>query len=72
MADSETNAMRRLVAAGAFITLSRTDAGQAATEIQLKKVEASGPPMARRTAQLVLGLVGGKADGMAFLQELTP
>jgi HEAT repeat protein len=72
MADSETNAMRRLVAAGAFITLSRTDAGQAATEIQLKKVEASGPPMARRTAKLVLGLVGGKADGMAFLQELTP
>ncbi len=72
MADSETNAMRRLVAAGAFITLSRTDAGHAATEIQLKKVEANGPPMARRTAKLVLGLVAGKADGMAFLQELIP
>jgi len=72
MRDSETNAMRRLVAAGAFITLSRTDAGHAATEIQLKKLEASGPPMARRTAKLVLGLVSGRADGMAFLQELIP
>ena len=45
MRDSEGNAMRRLVAAGAFITLARTDAGHAATEIQLKKLEASGPPM---------------------------
>jgi len=52
--------------------LSRTDAGHAATEIQLKKLEASGPPMARRTAKLVLGLVGGNADGMTFLQELIP
>ncbi len=31
-----------------------------------------GPPMARPTAKLVAGLIGGKADGMAFLQELVP
>jgi hypothetical protein len=72
IADSEGSAMRRLVAAGAFITMARTDAGHAATEIQLKKLETSGPPMARRTAKLVLGLVAGKADGMTFLQELIP
>jgi hypothetical protein len=72
IADSEAHAMRRLVAAGAFITLSRTDAGHAATEIQVKKLEANGPPMARRTAKLVAGLVAGKADGMTFLQELVP
>jgi hypothetical protein len=28
--------------------------------------------MARQTARLVAGLVGNKADGMAFLQELVP
>jgi hypothetical protein len=72
MADSETNAMRRLVAAGAFIVLARTDAGRAATEIQVKKLASSGPPMARRIAGLVAGLVAGKADGMTFLQELVP
>lgn len=72
MANSETNAMRRLVAAGAFITLARTDNGRAASETQLKKLGASGPPMARSTAKLVAGLIAGKADGMAFLQELVP
>ncbi len=72
MADSETHAMRRLVAAGAYVTLSRTDAGRAASEIQLKKLKTSGPPMARRTASLVEGLIAGKTDGMAFLQELVP
>jgi hypothetical protein len=72
MADSETNAMRRLVAAGAFIVLARTDAGRAAAEIQVKKLASSGPPMARRIAALVEGLVAGKADGMTFLQELVP
>jgi hypothetical protein len=28
--------------------------------------------MARSTAKLVSGLIGGKADGMTFLQELVP
>ncbi len=70
--DSETNAMRRLVIAAAFITLARTDAGRAATESSLGKVVKDGPPMARQISKLVGGLVGGKADGMAFLQELVP
>jgi HEAT repeat protein len=70
--DSETNAMRRLVIAAAFITLARTDAGRAATESSLGKVAKDGPPLARQTSKLVGGLVGGKADGMAFLQELVP
>jgi len=64
--------MRRLVVAAAFITLSRTDAGRSATESALGKVAKDGPPMARQIARLVGGLVGGKADGMAFLQELVP
>jgi HEAT repeat protein len=72
MAGSETHAMRRLVAAGAFITLARTDAGRAASETQLKKLSTGGPPMARSTAKLVAGLIAGKADGMTFLQELVP
>jgi hypothetical protein len=40
--------------------------------VQLKKLAAGGPPMAKQTAKLVSGLIEGKADGMAFLQELTP
>jgi HEAT repeat protein len=72
MANSETHAMRRLVAAGAFITLARTDAGRTASETQLKKLSTGGPPMARSTAKLVAGLIAGKADGMTFLQELVP
>ncbi|HEY5925027.1 MAG TPA: HEAT repeat domain-containing protein, partial [Kofleriaceae bacterium] len=72
MANSETLAMRRLVAAGAFITLARTDAGKTSSEAQLKKLSTNGPPMARSTAKLVAGLIAGKADGMAFLQELVP
>ena len=70
--DSETNAMRRLVIAAAFITLAKTDAGRTATESSLGKVAKDGPPMARQISKLVGGLVGGKADGMAFLQELVP
>jgi HEAT repeat protein len=70
--DSETNAMRRIVIAAAFITLAKTDPGRAATESSLGKVAKDGPPMARQTARLVGGLIGGKADGMAFLQELIP
>ncbi|MBA3462514.1 MAG: AAA family ATPase [Deltaproteobacteria bacterium] len=70
--DSEANAMRRLVVAAAFITLAKTDAGRAATESSLGKVVKDGPPMARQISKLVGGLVGGKADGMAFLQELVP
>ena len=70
LTDSETHAMRRLVAAAAFVVLARTDAGRTASEALLKKV--TGPPMAKSTAKLVAGLIAGKADGLAFLQELVP
>ncbi|MBV8758312.1 MAG: hypothetical protein JO257_13585 [Deltaproteobacteria bacterium] len=70
--DSETQAMRRLAAAAAFVTLAKTDAGSAASLAALKKIAADGPPMARHSAKLVAGLIAGKADGLAFLQELVP
>ncbi|HEY4057062.1 MAG TPA: hypothetical protein VGM39_10655, partial [Kofleriaceae bacterium] len=71
--DSETNAMRRIVVGAAFITLSHTDAGKAATEAALGKlVKDDQPPLARHMAKLVGGLIGSKADGMTFLQELIP
>jgi hypothetical protein len=70
LTSSETDAMRRLVAAAAFVTLAKTDAGRAATEAALKKID--GPPMAKSTAELVAGLVKNQADGIAFLQELVP
>jgi HEAT repeat protein len=72
MNDSETQAMRRLVTAAAFVTLAKTDAGSAASLVALKKIAADGPPMARQNARLVAGLIAGKADGIAFLQELVP
>ncbi|HWO20967.1 MAG TPA: AAA family ATPase [Kofleriaceae bacterium] len=69
---SEGNAMRRLVVAAAFVTLARTDAGAKASEATLAKVAKDDAPMARWVAKLTLGLISGKADGMAFLQELAP
>jgi len=70
--DSETEAMRRLTVAAAFVTLAKTDNGKAETEKVLKGIIDDGRPMARMTARLVAGLIAGKADGMAFLQELVP
>jgi HEAT repeat protein len=70
--DAETHAMRRLVATAAFVVLARADAGRTAAEKALGKLAADGPPMARQSAKLVLGLITNKADGMAFLQELVP
>ena len=72
MRDSEDNAMRRLVIAAAFITVAHTDNGRTLSEPVLAKLADSGPPMARAMAKLVSGLIAGKADGMAFLQELVP
>jgi HEAT repeat protein len=69
---SETNAMRRLVSAAAFVVLARTDTGRTASGSVLGKIAKDGPPMAQQTAKLVLGLITNKADGMAFLQELVP
>ena len=36
------------------------------------EVAAGDAPMARYIAKLTSGLIAGKADGMAFLQELVP
>ncbi len=70
--DCETQSMRRIVVAAAFVTLSKTDAGRAASEATLTKVSKDGPPMARAIAKLTVGLITQRADGMAFLQELVP
>ncbi len=70
--NSEGNAMRRLVLAAAFVTLARTDNGAKAAEATLAKIAKDDAPMARYIAKLTLGLIAGKADGMAFLQELVP
>jgi HEAT repeat protein len=72
LGDSETRAMRRLVAAAAFVVLARGDKGRAAVEPALGKLVKDTAPMARQTARLVAGLVSNKADGLAFLQELVP
>lgn len=72
MRGSEKNAMKRLVAAAAFLTLARTDTGQAASVEGLKKVVSGGGTMARAYGKLAQGLIAAKADGLAFLQELVP
>ena len=72
MRDSEDSAMRRLVIAAAFVTLAHTENGRTQAEPVLAKLADSGPPLARQMAKLVGGLNAGKADGMAFLQELVP
>jgi HEAT repeat protein len=73
MRDSEGNAMRRIVAAAAFVTLARTDSGRSASESTLAKLaKSSDAPMARHLAKLTLGLITKNADGMTFLQELIP
>jgi hypothetical protein len=43
-----------------------------ASQPVLDKVGTDGPAMARQMAKLTAGLIAGKADGMAFLQELVP
>ncbi|MBX3159677.1 MAG: hypothetical protein KF773_27150 [Deltaproteobacteria bacterium] len=70
--DSETDAMRRLVAAAAFVTLARTETGRTAADGALEKVTKDGPPMARWIAKLTRGMIAGRVDGMTFLQELVP
>jgi hypothetical protein len=72
MRGAEKNAMKRLVAAAAFLTLARTEAGQSKAVEGLKKAGSGGGTMARTHAKLALGLIEAKADGLAFLQELVP
>jgi len=52
--------------------LARTEAGRTAATTALEKVSKRGPTMARRTAKLVSGLIAGKAEGIAFLEQLVP
>jgi hypothetical protein len=72
LARSEGDAMKRLAAAAAFVMLARTDAGRTAATTALERIGKNGPTMARRTAKLVSGLIGGKAEGIAFLEQLVP
>ena len=69
---SERDAMKRLVATAAFLILAETDGGRSAAEASLTTIAKNGPPMARRSAQLALGLIGSRADGITFLQHLVP
>lgn len=69
---SETRAMRRLVAAAAFVMLARTDAGRDASIAGLKQVAQGASPMVAMTARLTLGLIESGADGIAFLASIAP
>jgi hypothetical protein len=70
---AERDAMKRLVATAAFVTLSRsTPAGRGAAESALTMVADRGEPLTRRHARLASGLITSGADGIAFLQSLVP
>ncbi len=69
---SERHATRRWIALGALLTLAKTDAGADAAATELTNVAKDGPPMARFAAELGLGLLEGKADGLAFVRTLVP
>jgi HEAT repeat protein len=69
---SEKHAMRRLAVTGAFLVLARTEAGREAAMTVLAHEAKNGPPMARVHAELALGLIESTADGIAFLQLMTP
>ena len=72
LTSAERDAMARLAATAGFIMLARTDAGREAASRALTRIAARGPVMARRTARLALGLIDGRADGIAFLEQLVP
>lgn len=70
---AERDAMKRLVATAAFVTLARsTPAGRGAAESALSAVADRGEPLARRHARLAAGLITSGADGIGFLQTLVP
>jgi hypothetical protein len=69
---SEKNAMGRLAATAAFLTLAQTDAGRTAALAALKEIAEKGPPMVRMSAKLAVGLIKGRTDGIAFLEQLVP
>jgi hypothetical protein len=72
LTSSEKDAMKRLTAVAAFVILARTEGGRTAAEAALGTVAKKGPPLARRSAELTLGLIGSGADGIGFLRQLVP
>ena len=69
---SETNALRRLVATAAFVVLSKSDVGRNAAIASLTKTSEHGTDAVRFTANLGKNLIEHHADGVGFLSQLTP
>ncbi len=69
---SEKNAMKRLVAAAAFMVLAKTKAGRKAALEALEDVGKNGKPLVKMVANLAHGLVKSRANGIAFITQLTP
>jgi len=69
---SEKHAMKRLVAAAAFLVLAKTKAGRKASIEALEDIAKSGKPLVKVIAALAQGLVQSKANGLAFIPRLAP
>ena len=70
--DSEKHAMKRLVAAAAFLVLAKTKAGRKAALKALEEITKSGKPLVKVVAALAHGLVKSHANGIAFIPQLAP
>ena len=69
---SEKHAMKRLVAAAAFVAYASAPSAADSAIAALDEVAAKGPPMAKIMAKLCDGLIKGSADGIRFLQQIVP
>lgn len=69
---SEKHAMKRIVAAAAFIAYASAPSGADAAVSVLDEVAAKGPPLAKVIARLCDGLIKGSANGIGFLQQIVP
>lgn len=69
---SERDAMRRITATAAFVVLARTDAGREAALAELGKLAGGSASQVQLYAQIGKGLIEASADGLAFLQLMTP
>lgn len=70
--DSERNAMKRITATGAFVVLARTENGREAAVAELSKLADGAQSQVQLYAELGKGLIQASADGLAFLQIMTP
>lgn len=70
--DAEDHAMTRITATAAFLVLARTPAGRDAASAELSKVADDGSPLVSSYAELGKGLIESSADGIEFLQLMTP